>query len=86
MKIKVAKAEYLEQAEKLNSSQIQRLLSRMGGKLPSRLNEDKLSQLEALAIQLEIEDEQLSEWREKMHAIQSRHSAHQSGAMHAQSA
>ena len=72
MKIKVAKAEYLEQAEKLSANQIEGLLNRMGGKLPHRLDKEKITQLEALAIQLEIEHEQLNEWREKMYAIQSK--------------
>ena len=38
----------------------------MGGKLPKRFIKEKLSQEEALALQLEIEDEQLNEWREKV--------------------
>jgi hypothetical protein len=38
----------------------------MTGKLPRRLDKDKLSQEDAIALQLELEDEQLSEWREKM--------------------
>jgi hypothetical protein len=38
----------------------------MTGKLPRRLDKDKLSKEDAIALQLELEDEQLSEWREKM--------------------
>lgn len=72
MKIKTAKDEYLEKAANLTSEETERLLSRMGGKLPRRLDKEKLTQLEAAAIQLEIEDEQLNEWREKMHAIKSK--------------
>ncbi|MES2013647.1 MAG: hypothetical protein V4445_07850 [Pseudomonadota bacterium] len=72
MKIKTAKDEYLEKAANLTSEETERLLSRMGGKLPRRLDKEKLTQLEAVAIQLEIEDEQLNEWREKMHAIKSK--------------
>jgi hypothetical protein len=35
----------------------------MSGKLPKRLQKEKLTKEEALALQLEIEDEQLEEWR-----------------------
>ena len=61
--------EYLAQAQALSEAEQERVLSRMGGKLPKRLEKDKLSREEALAIQLELEDEQLQEWRERMHAI-----------------
>jgi hypothetical protein len=41
----------------------------MVGKLPKRLQKDKLTADEAIAIQLELEDEQLSEWRSNMAAV-----------------
>lgn len=58
--------EYLEKVKQLNVGEAERVLSRMGGKLPKRFIKEKLSQEEALALQLEIEDEQLQEWRDKM--------------------
>lgn len=67
--MKICKPEYLEKALLLSVEEQERVLSRMSGKLPRRLVKDKLSVDEALAIQLEIEDEQLNEWREKMHAM-----------------
>lgn len=67
--MKISKPEYLEKVLLLSAEEQERLLSRMTGKLPRRLEKDKLSLAEALAIQLEIEDEQLNEWREKMHAM-----------------
>jgi polyhydroxyalkanoate synthesis regulator protein len=67
--VKICKPEYLEKALLLSVEEQERLLSRMTGKLPRRLEKDKLSVDEALAIQLEMEDEQLNEWREKMHAM-----------------
>ena len=70
--MKSAKNEYLEKAGQLSEIETERVLSRMGGKLPKKLDKEKLSQLEALAIQLELEDEQLNEWREKMHALKSK--------------
>jgi len=62
----VPSSDYLALAKSLTSDESERLLSRMTGKLPRRLDKDKLSQEDAIALQLELEDEQLSEWREKM--------------------
>ena len=56
---------YLEKAKKLNKEQIERLNSRMRNKLTRRTEDKKLTELEALAIQLELEDDQLEEWREE---------------------
>lgn len=58
--------EYLDKVSQLSAEESERILSRMGGKLPKRLIKEKLTQAEAIALQLEIEDEQLQEWREKM--------------------
>ena len=69
MKIKPAADEYLEKAKQLSEDESQRLLSRMRGKPARKLEDKKLSTLEALAIQLEIDDELLSEWRKNMFAI-----------------
>ncbi len=69
MKIKPAANEYLEKAKQLSEDESQRLLSRMRGKPAQKLEDKKLSTLEALAIQLEIDDELLSEWRKNMFAI-----------------
>lgn len=69
MKIRIPNQEYLEKAKLLSNEETERLLSRMSGKLPRRLEKDKLSTLEALAIQLELEEEQLNEWRERMRTI-----------------
>lgn len=63
---KISKPEYEEKARALGKEDAERLLSRMSGKLPKRLQNEKLSQEEALAIQLELEDEQLEEWRKNM--------------------
>jgi len=66
---KEAGSDYLDIAKNLDHEESERVLSRMTGKLPRRLDKDKLSKIEAIAIQLEIEDEQLEEWREKMKKI-----------------
>jgi hypothetical protein len=62
---KKAEDQYLEKAKKLSKEQVERLLSRMRNKLARRTEDRKLTELEALAIQLELEDEQLEEWREE---------------------
>jgi hypothetical protein len=64
--------EYLEKASKLSKIQTERLLSRSRGKLMRRMLDNKLTQLEAVAIQLQIEDEDLAEWRERMAEIKQR--------------
>lgn len=69
MKIKSPDDKYIEQAKLLTEDEAERLLSRMEGKLPRRLEKDKLTRLEALAIQLEVEDDMLKEWREHMAEI-----------------
>jgi len=69
MKIKSPDDKYIEQAKLLTEDEAERLLSRMEGKLPRRLEKDKLTRLEALAIQLEVEDDMLEEWREHMAEI-----------------
>ncbi len=69
MKIKPAADAYLEKAKQLSEEESHRLLSRMRGKPARKLEDKKLTTLEALAIQLEIDDELLSEWRKNMFAI-----------------
>jgi N-acyl-L-homoserine lactone synthetase len=61
--------EYLEQASHLNNEETERLLARMRAKLMRRLEDKKMSVQEVVAIQLEIEDEELQEWRERMAEI-----------------
>lgn len=72
MKIKNPDEEYIEKAKQLSDEDAERLLSRMEGKLPRRLQKDKLTQLEALAIQLEVEDDMLKEWREHIAEIRAK--------------
>jgi N-acyl-L-homoserine lactone synthetase len=60
---KIVNQEYINKVNQLSEEEVERLLSRMSGKLPKRLHKEKLTKEEALALQLEIEDEQLEEWR-----------------------
>lgn len=55
----------MKKAKKLSQEEIERLQSRMRGKLTRREEEKKLTLIEVLAIQLELDDEQLEEWRER---------------------
>jgi len=61
--------EYLEKAKLLSKEETERLMSRMRSKLTRRLEDNKFSELEAVAIQLELEDEELNEWRKNMAEI-----------------
>jgi len=66
---KIRNPKYLAKVKLLTKEETERLLSRMGGKLDRRLAKDKLSKKEALAIQMELEDEQLQEWRKVMRTL-----------------
>jgi len=72
---KISKPEYETKAKKLSREEVERLLSRMAGKLPRRLKKEKLTKEEALAIQLELEDEQLQEWRKMMRSLKKKEEA-----------
>jgi len=69
---KIPSEQYLEQAKLLSKEEIERLLSRTRSKLMRRLEDKKLSAVEVVAIQLEIEDEDLNEWREKWAEIKNK--------------
>ena len=72
---KSAKPNYLAKAKQLSKEETERLLSRMGNKLDRRMEKNKISQEEALAEQLELEDEQLQEWRKVMLALKAKEEA-----------
>ena len=57
---------YLEKAKSLSKKDAERLMSRMGGKLTRRLEDKRLSAIEVVALQLELEDEQLTAWRKTL--------------------
>ncbi len=72
---KICTPEYLAKVQSLNKEETERLLSRMSGKLPKRLEKEKLNKQEALAIQMELEDEQLEEWRANMRKLKEKDEA-----------
>ncbi|MGJ8621078.1 MAG: hypothetical protein ACSHWN_12170 [Methylophilaceae bacterium] len=63
------KQNYISKAKELSGEKRERVLSRMTGKLPKRLEKDKVTEEEAIAIQLELEDEQLLEWKQKVASL-----------------
>ena len=69
---RIASEEYVEMAKKLTKAQADHLFMRMGHKLGRMADDRKLTVYEALAIQLEIEDENLREWRERFSDIKER--------------
>jgi hypothetical protein len=72
---KTIKPEYLAKVKRLSKEETERLLSRMGAKLDRRLEKHKVSQEEALARQLELEDAQLQEWRKMMGILKEKEEA-----------
>lgn len=58
--------EYLKKVKLLSKEEIERLMARMRTKLMRRLEDKEMNVSEVVAIQLEIEDEELNEWRQKM--------------------
>jgi len=61
--------EYLEKAKQLSKDQTEHLFSRMGKKIGRMLEDQKLEVIEAIALQLEKEDEDLQEWRNQFAEI-----------------
>lgn len=72
MKLKAASQEYLDKAATLTKEEAERLFSRMHGKLARRLEREKINSLDAIALQLELEDEELNEWRQRWEEISQR--------------
>ena len=70
---RVPSEKYLLLAQELTTEQSERLFSRMGNKLGRRFDDSKIVALEALAMQLEIEDENLKEWRERLSEIRKKY-------------
>lgn len=73
MKLKTASPEYIQKAMALTRDDAERLFSRMRRKLIRRLEHDELQSLEAVALQLQLEDEELKEWRGKMAELRNKH-------------
>ena len=68
MKRIIAK-KYIEKASLLSKDEAEHFYARMGRKITRSLEHRKLLPLEALALQLEVEDDNLKEWRENIMQI-----------------
>lgn len=55
----------MEKAMALSHEDAERLFSRMRRKLSHRLETAELQSLEAIALQLQVEDDDLQEWRKR---------------------
>ena len=66
MKTYTYHADYLKKAGELSEKKAERLMSRMSIDLYTRLLQDGYAPLEIMAVQLQIEDEQLQEWRQRV--------------------
>ena len=69
MKYKQPADEYIVQAKLLTKEEAERLFARMRQRYLRGTKKEKLNPLEAVALQLEYEDEQLREWRDKMNDL-----------------
>ncbi|MEI7429829.1 MAG: hypothetical protein WCL27_05180 [Betaproteobacteria bacterium] len=79
MKSKVPSLEYLEKAKQLGNEEIERLLVRMRGRFARRVEDKKLSAIEAIALQLEYEDDELTEWRVVMSELRTNEATREQG-------
>ena len=75
MKFKLASQEYLDKAAALSMEEAERLFARMRGKLARKFEREKIPSLEAVALQLQIEDEELQEWRQRWAELGEREAA-----------
>ena len=73
MKLSAPKPEYLEQAHALSRDEAERIFARMRGRLSRVVSHERISPLEAVALQLEYEDEQLEEWRANLAKLRKKH-------------
>ena len=75
MKLKQASQEYLDKAAALSMEEAERMFARMHGKLARKFEREKIPSLEAVALQLQIEDEELQEWRQRWAELGEREAA-----------
>lgn len=69
MHSKKAPQEYLNKAMALSREEVERLFSRMRNKLVTRLGREKIDPVQAVALQLQYESEQLADWRKQVAEI-----------------
>ena len=72
-KLEPPSKEYLEKAKALTRKDAERMFSRMRGKFTRRLEDKKYTPVDAIALQLQFEDEQLVEWRKNLTRVRDKH-------------
>jgi hypothetical protein len=65
--------EYLEKAMLLSKEETERLMARMRRRFRRSTEDKDLSVVQALALQLEFEDEELAEWRQNVAKLREKH-------------
>ena len=70
--ISLPKGEYLQMAKGLPELASKKLVLRFGQEYFDELTTTGIQEVEALALLLEMEDEQLNQWRQAMHKIRAR--------------
>ena len=73
MSTKTASAEYITKAMALSMEEAEYVFSRMRGKLSRRVEDRKLVPVEAVALQLELEDQNLQAWRDQLADLREKH-------------
>ncbi len=71
--------EYLQNAKGLSESASKNLVLRCGQKYFDKLTTTGIQEVEALALLLEMEDEQLNEWRQAINKVRARNTKARSG-------
>ena len=66
MSKKEASQAYIEKAKALSQTEAEYIFSRMKSKWSRRVEDRKLVPLEAVALQLELEDKNLQAWRDRL--------------------
>ncbi|MCX7168492.1 MAG: hypothetical protein NTV11_19780 [Rhodocyclales bacterium] len=72
MKTSAHLAEWIEKAMLLSKDDAERILARMRKKITRKMKQDEIDPLVAVALQLQLEDEQLKEWRGKIAELRER--------------
>jgi hypothetical protein len=72
MKLDQPSEQYIEKAKLLSKEEAERLFARMRRRYLRWTKKEKLNPLEAVALQLEYEDGQLEEWRDKMNELKAK--------------
>jgi succinate dehydrogenase flavin-adding protein (antitoxin of CptAB toxin-antitoxin module) len=73
------KGQYLQMAKGLSELASKKLVLRFGQKYFDELTATGVQEVEALALLLEMEDQQLNEWRQAMDKIRARNTKARSG-------